>query len=448
MGTVIVILIVVGLFSFLVGAPTGSAKGRRQSPKDVTPSKRRQSSPSAPIAERPTGQRGKCDDPSTRGKINASDTTPDFSRSSGQSDSSTTKKTKSGARHTATPTASGLSDPVTSARQPITEGAWVVFKLYPSAQPGQITVDHGDNTFTVTYDGGTSFHRVDGDRLLPAEERTTAPTTPDRGPPSKSTRNTTTKTATAGTGRQANARSALNPSGPNHRQPHARGKSEAPTRRGRSTAHPSASTTSEPEPLSAAAALRDALRAHNFDCLYYICHRNHLASVHTRGLLSHKAAAGSRLIRDDISNSEVQIRRERPEPCFGRSIHTYVPLYIRFKNPMLSALRDRLDQLCILKINLTVLSIGDIVFTDGNAASQATGFYSTAKDVHRIPWTTLNTRYWSECVDGKREACSEILVHSTVPPAHIERVACFSRSSLAIVDNLGFHSTLLRDPFS
>jgi len=114
---------------------------------------------------------------------------------------------------------------------------------------------------------------------------------------------------------------------------------------------------------------------------------------------------------------------------------------------MLFSLRRQLSNLCILGVDLDALHSGDIVFTDGNAASIKTSFYCHAANLDSIPWTTLKTRYWSNCDDGKRKVCSEFLVYGQVAPDHVAKVACFSDESFSIVSSIGFDAALLRDPF-
>lgn len=149
---------------------------------------------------------------------------------------------------------------------------------------------------------------------------------------------------------------------------------------------------------------------------WHMTHWNNLQSILRQGILNHDLARlGKKVV--DISESTVQDRRMALEPKYGRSIHDYAPLYINQRNPMLYRRKDLSQDLCLIEISLDVLReifAGRLVFTDGNAASKSTSFYSDLADLHRLPWDVLTNEYWNEFQDGKRKRCAEILVHQHI----------------------------------
>jgi hypothetical protein len=168
-------------------------------------------------------------------------------------------------------------------------------------------------------------------------------------------------------------------------------------------------------------------RRYGINSLWHISHRDNLSSILENGILSHNMAhnIGQKRIVD-ISDSSVQRWRKRSEPCYGRPIHDYVPLYMKCRNPMLFRLKDRNESLCLIEVSLSVLKNSEILFTDGNAASAKTSFYSTADELRYLSWDILNSEYWSEFEDGKRIMCSELLIYSKIEPSHIKRICCYS----------------------
>lgn len=146
-----------------------------------------------------------------------------------------------------------------------------------------------------------------------------------------------------------------------------------------------------------------------------------IENILEHGILNNYEVKKRNLITTDISNPEVQRWRDRCDNTHNRSIHEYVPAYIRPKNSMLSALRNRQDNLCILQVSLAILEEHEFLFTDGNAASLETKFYDDLKNLDKLPWDVIRSTYWSDFVDGKRKVCSEFLIFPYIP---VEYVMC------------------------
>lgn len=131
-----------------------------------------------------------------------------------------------------------------------------------------------------------------------------------------------------------------------------------------------------------------------------------------------------RLHHESIAATGVQIRRIRQVPISGRSIHDYVPLYFVRRTPMLRAIKDH-PHVCV-RLDLRAADKPGTLFTDGNAASDATHFFDSPRDVDRIPWEILHRRRWtgSEIQDGRRRRCAELLVPYRIEPEYILDVVC------------------------
>ncbi len=75
-------------------------------------------------------------------------------------------------------------------------------------------------------------------------------------------------------------------------------------------------------------------------------------SIIEHGLLSYKNAHN--LLHQSVALEEVQHRRDI-KVVDGLSLHDYVCLYFDFWNPMLSRLRSRNNEICILAVHRRVL---------------------------------------------------------------------------------------------
>lgn len=168
--------------------------------------------------------------------------------------------------------------------------------------------------------------------------------------------------------------------------------------------------------------------ATQFEFFYHLTHKDNLAGILQHGILSHADV----LTRDDvlavdISDAGAQKWRDRAEPVNHRAIHDYAPLYINPKNPMLFVRRDIQHEIVILKISPKVMQDGQHVFSDGNAACRETKF-SADPNIVEESIDALNSTYWSNCIDGKRRRCAELLVYPKVQPIHVLSAICSNKT--------------------
>jgi len=155
--------------------------------------------------------------------------------------------------------------------------------------------------------------------------------------------------------------------------------------------------------------------------LFHMTHKSNILNIFKYGLLSHEEAHKGKLNRD-ISHNQVNDRRKRSDPLFGRSLHSYVPFYFNPKNPMLYRLKAEQNDIIILGIKKDVLFGDELLFTDGNAASASTKFYNSLLDFNKLDWDCIKSDYWSDHEEGKRTRCSEVLIHGTVACSLISTV--------------------------
>jgi hypothetical protein len=162
----------------------------------------------------------------------------------------------------------------------------------------------------------------------------------------------------------------------------------------------------------------------HFQFFYHLTHKDNLAGILQHGILSHAdVLTRDDVLATDISDAGAQKWRDRAEPINHRAIHDYAPLYINPKNPMLCVRRDVQHEIVILKISPQVLECGQHVFSDGNAACRET-IFSANPDVVSASMDALSSKYWTDCVDGKRRRCAELLVYPKVEPIYIMSVIC------------------------
>jgi hypothetical protein len=176
---------------------------------------------------------------------------------------------------------------------------------------------------------------------------------------------------------------------------------------------------------------------HGIFSFWHLTEKLNVSSIVNQGILNHKDARKGQMQRD-ISDPEVQLNRDRNDPFYGRSLYDYAPLYFNPRNPMMFR-RKELD-LCLIEVSIDLLNLIDenrCIFTDGNAASAASKFYCSYKDLNQIPWDALEPEYWTDILDGKRKRCAEVLIFPNVDPIYIIGVHCSNRDTQIFLNNQG-----------
>ena len=162
------------------------------------------------------------------------------------------------------------------------------------------------------------------------------------------------------------------------------------------------------------------------DALFYIAAVENLVSILERGILCHNDAARIRHV--DLSDPEVQRRRQaRPLPN-GMPLHAYANLYVNPRNAMMYRLAsEKPEGVCLLEIEAAVLDLPGVLVTDQNAASDWRRVEPAPGGLAIIDRERTFTRDWStysgaELYRRKSATCAEILVPGRVPPRLLRRV--------------------------
>lgn len=156
--------------------------------------------------------------------------------------------------------------------------------------------------------------------------------------------------------------------------------------------------------------------------LFHMAHVDNLSSILSQGLFSHSDVTSP----FDISDKEVNSRRQAPEPIHKRLIHDYVPLYFNIKNPMLFRVQKEYgDSILILEFDREVCLLKDTLFTYNNAASsRAVFYYCVKKFSEAVPWDVINSKYWNEDYEVKLAVMSECLIWKHLDKDFIKSIHC------------------------
>lgn len=183
----------------------------------------------------------------------------------------------------------------------------------------------------------------------------------------------------------------------------------------------------------------------------HLTHISNLAGIISGGLLSYNQMRAKSYF--DLSDPSVQLGREyKVVPHTGKPLHDYVPIYFGWKTPMVMCHEDKNEDIIFLRFSLGILQIPDAVFSDGNARSTATKFFSFSNidDLSVLNCKAINAVRWVGDDEKKRQKQAEILIPNTVPFAQVYDIVCYSKSAqnriLAIMAESGINKTVLVNP--
>ncbi|MDP2922806.1 MAG: DUF4433 domain-containing protein [Candidatus Omnitrophota bacterium] len=156
--------------------------------------------------------------------------------------------------------------------------------------------------------------------------------------------------------------------------------------------------------------------------LHFITYIENVPSIMANGILPRNKARN--LTLRDISAEGVQERRKNKKiPGTTKSLHDYANLYFDTHNPMLSVRRTENNEICILRIQSSVLDIPGVIVTDKNAAREC-WFKTVSEGLPLLNKNEIYATFWTDVdpIKAYKHAgikCAEVLVPDCVGPNYI-----------------------------
>lgn len=193
--------------------------------------------------------------------------------------------------------------------------------------------------------------------------------------------------------------------------------------------------------------------------VYHFTHFRNLRSILELGeLRCDNAVQEAQCLNVEVGSRSIKARRQTLRvPCGpGGVVADYVPFYFAPRSPMLFSIHrgnvseypDGQRPLVYLTTNVEALlaSSLDTVFTDGNASSALSEFFTDANELReRIDWDLMQARMWNDTAadgDRMRRRMAEMLVFDALPATLIDSVACFNERHAErvteLLDTAGF----------
>ena len=183
--------------------------------------------------------------------------------------------------------------------------------------------------------------------------------------------------------------------------------------------------------------------------LYNIQAIDNIPSIIQRGLLSNEKA--EKIKHTSIAMQEVQNLRDKVIIPNGMALHKYANVYFDSKNPMLYKRKDENDNICILKVNCSILDFDGVVISDRNASSSYASFYPPEIGLNEIDFRLVFASDWRDdnkykYFEKKSIKCAEVLIPNLVPYDFIVCAAVYNENAREKLETIGFDKDIYVEP--
>lgn len=169
--------------------------------------------------------------------------------------------------------------------------------------------------------------------------------------------------------------------------------------------------------------------------LHFIAPIANVPSILQHGILCHKLSL--QICHDSVAMQEIQERRRNKQIPGARRLHEYANLYFDAHNPMLSRLREKNNEICILQVDTEVFNLPGVIISDINAASDWARYSPVTQGLKAIERDRVFAQYWTHPEDlnderrHKLEKCAEVLVPDRIMPCYIRSAYVASDAALS-----------------
>ncbi len=160
--------------------------------------------------------------------------------------------------------------------------------------------------------------------------------------------------------------------------------------------------------------------------LFYITHKDNVPSMLRHGILSHASVLEREVSYRAIYDSEIVSNRQEKLAPDGQSLWQFANVYFQARNPMMYRVAHEKgkNDLAVIGLNSSVLSLPGVFITDGNAANTGTNFYYQREGMAALTeiWDIVNGEWWNSMDGSKRKIMAGCLIPSNIPPEYIHSI--------------------------
>lgn len=183
------------------------------------------------------------------------------------------------------------------------------------------------------------------------------------------------------------------------------------------------------------------LKKMGIDHLHYMAPMGNAKLIAIRGILSYnqmKEAEKSSAYKEfmhklgvqSIADAYVQRRRDQiwvGDADDGKPLHDYVPFYFGIHTPMQyvvtrANIKDQQNTIILIEVDLDkIFKVSGVLYTNGNAASHVTKFFSSVSGIDHIDWQIVYNTWNCYSSTYRWKKCAEVLVPNSVSTECIKR---------------------------
>lgn len=180
---------------------------------------------------------------------------------------------------------------------------------------------------------------------------------------------------------------------------------------------------------------------------YNIMPIENIPSVLKNGILSNNLA--KRIDHKSVAMNIIQNKRDKVKIPNGLELHDYANLYFDARNPMMY--KRKSEDIVVLKIDLSVLDLPDVIVSDQNASSEYARFYEPIDAIGHLPYGLIYAKDWTDSdifqyYRKKSIKCSEVLVPNKIEPDYIIAAAVKNEKDKESITLLGFDRKIYIQP--
>lgn len=183
----------------------------------------------------------------------------------------------------------------------------------------------------------------------------------------------------------------------------------------------------------------DILEKLGFKTISHMTHIGNLNNILEYGLLAHNNSYK----QVDISNKEVNSRRDRIDPIYKKPVHYYVPFYFNPRNAMLYRNQQQFkDNIIILEFDNNIILSDNVIFTNANAATDRayyTDKINTLLDKNFVNFEEVFSDSWNNYGNPdyvlKQTMMAEILIPKSVSCNHLKIIYCKTKDMQQYIKN-------------
>lgn len=174
--------------------------------------------------------------------------------------------------------------------------------------------------------------------------------------------------------------------------------------------------------------------------LHYIAHIMNVPSILERGILPNNKMHN--VPHQSVANPSVQARRKLRKIA-DKPLHDFVNLYFDAHNPMLSAIRSKNNDICVLAVDPCLMKFPGVVITDMNAAADLMRPYSFPEGLSILDKDALYATNWKHPEDEVKDRihgqikCAEVLVPNGVNARFIRHAYVVNELGLKAFEKFG-----------